>query len=234
MSEDEALQHLLLGEIEVVGRINASSNQALFVEVHFNGATLEGCLKTELGERPLWDFPDGLWRREVAAYELSRLMALDLIPETVARTNTEFGPASLQRWVPSTPEHYFTMRDDAAWATWFCEMAGFDFIANNTDRKSGHVLFDGQRPWGIDQGLCFAVEDKLRTVIWDFAGDPLPARLSEGIELLLNSNGEPLRTLISDEEVEATLERAAWLLEQGVLPTPDEDLEWPPYPWPLV
>ncbi len=234
MTPEEICDHLRLGEIEVVGRISASSNQALLVSVHHNGASLEACFKTELGERPLWDFPDGLWRREIAAYELSEVMGLGLVPETVERAESEFGPGSLQRWITATDDHYFTLRDNPTLESWFCELASWDFIANNTDRKSGHVLFDATRPWAIDQGLCFAEEDKLRTVIWDYAGTPLLPSVTEGIERLVRSGGETLQPWLSSEEVAATLERAEWLSAQGELPFPDEEAEWPPYPWPLI
>ena len=234
MNAEEICNHLRLGEIEVVGRISASSNQALLVSVHHNEVSIEACFKTELGERPLWDFPDGLWRREVASYELSRVMGLDLVPETVERPESEFGPGSLQRWITATDDHYFTLREDPQHETWFCELASWDFIANNTDRKSGHVLFDGTRCWAIDQGLCFAEEDKLRTVIWDYAGTPLPQSVTRGIDLLLRSGGESLAKWLTPDEIAATLERSEWLLSQGELPFPNEENEWPPYPWPLI
>ena len=234
MTPEETVHHLLSGEIEVVGRINASSNQALLVQVHYEGRSIEACFKTELGERPLWDFPGGLWRREVAAFELSRIMNLDLVPETVGRAESEFGPGSLQRWITATDDHYFTLREDSQLASWFIDLACWDFIANNTDRKSGHVLFDETRCWAIDQGLCFAEEDKLRTVIWDFAGTPIPASVSDGIAKLLETQGGALNDWLSLDEVTAALERATWLETQGELPFPNEENEWPPYPWPLI
>ena len=236
MTPDDVQELLLRGEIEVVGRITASSNQALLVEVTLDGVTLEACYKTELGERPLWDFPDGLWRREVAAFQLSAALGMDLIPETVAREDGPFGVGSLQRWIPNTTDdHYFTLRDNEPLHPWFRALAAFDVVANNTDRKSGHVLFDGSRCWAIDHGLTFNIEEKLRTVVWEFAGDPLTADVVTHLERLLDLNLEKVfGPLLHDEEVAATRERAERLLAWGHFPEPDEEGEWPPYPWPLI
>ena len=125
------------------------------------------------GERPLWDFPGGLFRREVAAYLLSESLGWGLVPETVERAEGPFGEGSVQRYVPEDgASHYFTLRDDPKWHPTLKRMCAFDVVANNADRKSGHVLLAEDRLWAIDNGLCFNEDDKLRTVIWDFGGEP--------------------------------------------------------------
>ena len=117
-----------------------------------DGTSGLACYKSEAGERPLWDFPDGLWRREVAAYELDVQLGTDLVPTTVGRDDAPFGPGSLQWWVEDNgEEHYFTLRERAEFRDWFAKLAAFDVVANNADRKSGHVLFDETRLLGDRQ-----------------------------------------------------------------------------------
>ena len=137
------------------------------------------------GERPLWDFPGGLFRREVAAYVLSESLGWGLVPETVERTEGPFGEGSVQRYVPEDgTSHYFTLRDDPKWHPTLMRMCAFDVVANNADRKSGHVLLAEDRLWAIDNGLCFNEDDKLRTVIWDFGGEPLSPDDAAALERL--------------------------------------------------
>ena len=235
MSAHDIATVLEKGDIEIVGRITDSSNQALFVHVALDGVTVPACYKTEVGERPLWDFPPGLWRREVAAYGLSQLMDVDLIPITVARRDGPYAPGSLQLWVDDTTgDHYFTLRDRPELEMWFRQLALFDVVANNTDRKSGHVIFDGSRCWAIDQGLCFGEDSQLRTVIWEFAGAPLTAQEIASLERIIHSDATDFLDLISPDEIMAVRWRAAQLREIATFPAPNEDSEWPPYPWPLI
>jgi uncharacterized repeat protein (TIGR03843 family) len=114
-------------------------------------------------------------------------------------------------------------------------LAAFDVVANNADRKSGHVLLAEDRLWAIDNGLCFNRDDKLRTVIWDFGGEPLEAGVEEDLTRLA-SEGPPaaLSRLIEPSELAATMDRVAWLLSLHALPELVDDGDWPPYPWPLV
>ncbi len=231
VDQRELLSH---GEIAVEGRIAGSSNQALLVSVSLDGATALACYKAEAGERPLWDFPDGLWRREVAAYELDRLCGTELVPTTVGREDLPFGPGSLQWWIEHEGDHYFTLRDRPELAGWLRTLCVVDAIANNADRKSGHVLFDGVHPWAIDNGLCFHEEEKLRTVIWDWAGEELDEGLIELARRVATSDGGGLVEWLSPAEVALTLDRADALARSGRFPLPDEDRPWPPYPWPLV
>ncbi|MGH9020982.1 MAG: SCO1664 family protein [Acidimicrobiales bacterium] len=235
MTRDDERRLLAEGEVEVEGRIVESSNQALLVSVSLEGASALACYKAEAGERPLWDFPDGLWRREVAAYELDRALGTDLVPTTVGRDDLPFGPGSLQWWVEDNGEdHYFTLRGRPEFATWFAQLAAFDVVANNADRKSGHVLFDGTRCWAIDNGLCFHEQDKLRTVVWEYAGLEVDPALIGRLAAFARSDGEGLAAWLSPHEVTLARSRAGALVESSEYPTPDEDRDWPPYPWPLV
>ncbi|MEI8263172.1 MAG: SCO1664 family protein [Actinomycetes bacterium] len=223
------------GSIEVQARFSNSSNNTLLVNVSFEGEDLLAVYKPEEGERPLWDFPGGLWRREIAAYQLSEFLGLDLIPLTLPRDDAPFGPGSLQRYVnEDTEHHYFTIRDDPEHHATLRAIAAFDVVANNSDRKSGHVLLEGHRLWGIDHGLCFHEEEKLRTVVWDFSGDSIEPGLLERIKMLKDSPPIELIELLSPREIAAMGDRADALLATGVLPFPDEDGPYPPYPWPLV
>jgi len=229
------LDLLARGEVDVEGLITASSNQALLVTLRLDGEELEAVYKAERGERPLWDFPAGLWRREVAAYALSELLGFDLVPPTVAREDGPYGPGSFQAWVEDNGvDHYFTLRERAEFEAWFQRLCVFDVLANNTDRKSGHVLFDGTRCWAIDHGVCFHDEPKLRTVIWDFAGLPLNHALRAALEGLSDDAVATLAPWLDEVELDALRGRRDDLLLAGHFPLPEEDGDYPPYPWPLV
>jgi uncharacterized repeat protein (TIGR03843 family) len=225
--------------MEIHGRIAGSSNATLLVTCRLGEVALDGIYKPVRGERPLWDFPPGLHHREVAAYELSSLLGWDLVPETVEREDAPFGPGSVQRFVEEDGvSHYFTLREDPAWHPTLVTLAAFDVVVNNADRKSGHVLLAEDRLWAIDNGLCFSCEPKLRTVIWDFAGEPLPDRVQDDLARLFDRERarvvEALSGLLDRGEVAGVIERASALLDAGALPVPDDDGHWPPYPWPLV
>jgi hypothetical protein len=235
VTRDEQIDLLTNGEVEVEARVTGSSNQALFVRVSLDGVEAGACYKAEAGERPLWDFPDGLWRREAAAFALDEALGTELVPVTVGRDDLPFGPGSLQWWIDdATEDHYFTLRERPALQVWFHDLAVFDVIANNADRKSGHVLFDGDRCWAIDNGLCFHEDEKLRTVIWEFAGVPVPDALRPSLEAFVAGDVGDLPLWLTPSEVARTQARAATLLDQEFLPIPDEEREWPPYPWPLI
>jgi hypothetical protein len=235
MNEADYCEILTHGEIEVHGRVQGSSNQALLVTVSYNGVDIDACYKTELGERPLWDFPGGLWRREVAAYQLDRALGFDVVPTTVGRDDGPYGSASIQRWIEEPDQdHYFTLMDRRELQPWFQQLCAFDVVANNTDRKSGHVIFDGGRCWAIDNGLTFHEDDKLRTVIWEFAGEPLPDAVRGSLETFGNGEAQSLLEWLTPSAVAVTQVRALELAALGVFPSYSEDAEWPPYPWPLV
>jgi hypothetical protein len=234
LTDERTREVLEEGVLEIHGRIPDSSNATLLVTVRLGSDEMLAVYKPERGERPLWDFPPGLWRREVAAYELDVLLGTDCVPLTIARDG-DFGPGSLQRWVHEEGvEHYLTLRGETRLEDWFRALAAFDVVANNTDRKSGHVLLEDRRCWAIDNGLCFHVDDKLRTVIWEFAGEPIAPELCDRLGAIAGGEVDVLRGLLDEEEVTATQRRAAQLAMAGVLPQPDEDGRYPPFPWPIV
>src|SRR5207253_9916631 len=140
------------------------------------------------GERPLWDFPPGLFKRELAAYHLSEALGWGLVPLTVRRDGP-YGEGSLQEFVQADfTQHYFTLCENTAHRDRLARICAFDLVANNADRKSGHCLLrPDDRIYAIDNGLTFHAESKLRTVIWDFAGEPIPRELLEAIERLLDA-----------------------------------------------
>jgi len=223
------------GEMTLHGRIAGSSNATLLVTCELSDEELLAVYKPARGERPLWDFPSGLHRREVAAFVLSELLGWGIVPETVERDEGPFGPGSVQRFVPEDgTSHYFTVLEDEVWHPALRTFATFDVVANNADRKSGHVLLAEDRLWAIDNGLAFHTHPKLRTVIWDFAGDPLPEGAAADLRAFAQSGADDLAALLDDREIEATLARARALADAGTLPEPDGERDWPPYPWPLV
>lgn len=186
--------------------------------------------KPERGERPLWDFPHGsLARREVGCYRVSKDLRLGVVPETLP-SEGPYGPGSAQRFLDEDlgwdPRPSIVAAAGALWP-----IAVLDVIVNNADRKIGHLLREpGQsRIWAIDNGLTFHTEDKLRTVLWSFAGQEVPADLVSGLD------PDRLATLLDDlltpEEVEATMARARRLVSHPIHPLPPEDR--PPMPWPL-
>jgi len=225
---------LAAGEVEILGRMPWSSNATFLVEACLDGGTARGIYKPHAGERPLWDFPDGLYRREVAAHELSVALGWDVVPLTILREDMPHGVGSLQQFVDADFEqHYFTLLDDETTHPQLRRMAVFDIVSNNTDRKGGHCLVDADRHiWGIDNGLSFHAEFKLRTVIWDFAGDPVAPELLADLQLLVDE-GLPDRvaSLLGAFERDAVLTRARALLREGELPFDETGRR---YPWPLV
>ncbi|MFZ9629799.1 MAG: SCO1664 family protein [Ilumatobacteraceae bacterium] len=236
MSADELSRlHLLqTAELDIEGRMPWSSNATFLATLTVDGeARGQAVYKPLRGERPLWDFEPGLHRREVAAYRLSAAMGLDVVPPTVLRDGP-FGEGSLQWFVDvDHSQHYFTIyetREDVH--DQMRSIAVFDVLANNTDRKSGHVLIDGDgHLWGIDNGLCFAAEFKLRTVVWEFGGEAIAPALLEAVARVAAEVPVEVAELLADDEVSAIAERAADLLLDGTFPV---DHTGRRYPWPLV
>jgi uncharacterized repeat protein (TIGR03843 family) len=224
---------LTRGELTVKGRLPWSSNATLLVEATLNGATTLGVYKPERGERPLWDFPPGLFRRELAAWHLSEALGWGLVPLTVPRDGP-YGEGSVQLFVAADFEqHYFTLREDERHHDRLRRICAFDLITNNADRKSGHCLLgeDGTI-YAIDNGLCFHVEPKLRTVIWDFAGEPLPPEILDDLKRLAAKPLPPsVRELIATEECAVLLKRTRALVKAGRFPV---DTIGRGYPWPPV
>lgn len=224
------------GEVEVLGRMPWSSNATLLVAVRHDGQCVHAVYKPRRGERPLWDFPPGLDRREVAAYELSAWLGWDLVPETVGRGDGRLphGPGSLQRFVPFDEEaHYFTLLEDADNHAALRAICCFDLLVNSADRKGGHCLAgDDGRIWAVDNGLTFHHEVKLRTVIWDFAGEPIDEDLLAGVRRLADTGGpDSLCELLDPDERAALLARAEAVAAAGRFP---HDPTGRRYPWPLV
>jgi len=229
----DAEEILRNGTIEVLGQMPWSSNTTLLCDVERDDQIVQAVYKPRRGERPLWDFPTGLYRREVACYELAKALSWDLVPPTV-EIDGPVGPGSLQLFIPCDFEqHYLTLNDETRLTQAFQRLTAFDMVANSTDRKSGHVLLgNDDQIWAIDNGLSFHVEFKLRTVLWDFAGDPLPDDIRDTLaDFIAEGLGEPLENLLDDEEVEATLDRAFTLVSEGRFPIDPTGRRWP---WPLV
>jgi uncharacterized repeat protein (TIGR03843 family) len=229
------------GEIEVVGRIVASSNNAMLVSVtRFcpdpePTLVIDAIYKPILGERPLDDFPDGtLARREVAAWHVSEASGWAIVPPTILREGP-FGEGMLQAFVEVDPDVdvvAMVIEDDPR----LRRMAVLDAVINNTDRKGGHILpVDGGRHvYGVDHGVTFSPVPKLRTVLWGWRGQPLTSDELDGlarIRAALDAElGEALSGLLSRMEIRATTRRTDALLAAGRFPFPSPD--WPAIPWP--
>ncbi|MFF9313680.1 SCO1664 family protein [Streptomyces sp. NPDC014748] len=263
-SDAARVELLARGELTVRGRIREASNAALFCTVALDGREASCVYKPVAGERPLWDFPDGtLAGREVAAYEVSEATGWGLVPPTVLRDGP-YGEGMVQLWIDASAEAELLALIDAeepgpGWkAIGFAEvdedrtallvhadderlrrLAVLDAVLNNADRKGGHLLptADG-RLYGIDHGVTFNVENKLRTLLWGWAGDPLPEEavgVLKGLRDALAEGGAlaaRLTGLITPAETDATRARVDALLASGVHPEPSG--EWPAIPWPPV
>ena len=232
-AEPEYIEILSSGEVEVEGRMPWSSNATFLVTITRGEDVLNAIYKPLRGERPLWDFPGGLCRREVAAFQLSAHLGWGLVPETVLRHDAPLGVGSLQRFIDADfAEHYFTLMEHEVHHPRLREMAAFDLLLNNADRKGGHCLLGECRIWGIDNGLSFHEDTKLRTVIWEFAGEEVPEYLLADIEEVATAPAPGLAGLLEDDEIEALMGRAGRLLDQPYFPQLHPDRR--PYPWPLV
>ncbi|WP_046498751.1 SCO1664 family protein [Streptomyces odonnellii] len=258
---------LAKGELTVRGQIREASNAVLYCSVSYEGEEAHCVYKPVAGERPLWDFPDGtLAQREVAAYEVSEATGWALVPPTVLRDGP-YGQGMCQLWIESEEEGAAPPLlalvegeepDDGWKAVGFAEvgegrtallvhadderlrrLAVLDAVINNGDRKGGHLLSAaGGKLYGIDHGVTFNVDDKLRTLLWGWAGDPLPAEVLDVLARLEDSLTEqaPLATrlaeLITAAETDAVRARVRELLRTGRHPEPSG--QWPAIPWPPV
>jgi hypothetical protein len=234
----DVLTLLAKGELDVQGMLPWSSNYTLLTTVRCDGLQGLAVYKPRRGERPLWDFPRGtLCQREVAAYVLCAALGWTLVPPTVLRDGP-YGIGSVQLFIDADQEsHLFTMQKEGGYDITIERLAAFDVIANNADRKSGHCLKgnDG-RLWAIDHGICFHVEPKLRTVLWDFAGKLIqPDTLADLRELRdqLKSNnpiGQTLASLLLPEEMRAFRRRLDRMVDSGKHPDPGpgRNMPWPP------
>jgi uncharacterized repeat protein (TIGR03843 family) len=236
---NDSYQTLLTnGEIGMEGLVPWGSNYTFLVTVRNGTRECLAIYKPSRGERPLWDFPRGtLANRECAAYLVSAALGWPNIPLTILRDGP-MGLGAVQLFVEMVEgEHFFTLRK-----THRDEMkriAAFDAVVNNTDRKSGHVLLGkDSKVWCIDHGVTFHEQPKLRTVIWDYAEQPIPAAIIEDLHNLQTRlrRGQPLAdsltALLAPREMHALRRRADELIASGIFPAPSED--WPPVPWPVV
>ena len=228
-----ALEILNFGEIEIVGRMPWASNGTFLVNLENDGLNVQGIYKPEKGERPLYDFPQGIYKREVAAFELANHLGWGLIPPTVLKDGP-LGIGSLQLYIPCDYEkHYFTIHKDSKFKNELIRLATFDLLVNNTDRKAGHVLVgDDGLVWAIDNSLCFHEEFKIRTVIWDFSGEELPKQLISDLTGIIDRGlPEKFSELLNTNEIEALLQRTRALAANGSLP---HDPSGRQVPWPLL
>jgi uncharacterized repeat protein (TIGR03843 family) len=269
-AEADALTLLAAGRIEVQGRLVGASNATLYCEIELDGMQRACVYKPVAGERGLWDFPDGtLAGREVAAYLISEATGWGLVPPTVYRDGP-FGPGSVQLWVDQESDDLGAgvvdvVPRDGVPAGWLrvldahdgagdpvtlvhadhpdlARMAALDVVLNNADRKGGHVLADGTGGlYGVDHGLTFNVDEKLRTVLWGWAGTALPADSREVVAGLARDlrvwserpgGGwvDALDDLIDRDEIAVTARRADRLARRGRYPHQSDG--WPAIPWP--
>ena len=227
-------QALTQGELELKGQFMLGSNYTFLVNVQFDGQELQAVYKPSRGEQPLWDFPNNtLAHREVAAYLVSEALGWRFVPYTALREDGPYGPGSLQQYIEYDPNyHYFNFSDkDKARLE---PVMLFDLLCNNADRKGSHVIIEEKtdKLWLIDHGLCFHKDDKLRTVIWDYAGQPISDELLKAlVHLSLNQNLlTDLQPYLSPGEISALVSRAEALIATGVYPLPPEHRRAFPYP----
>jgi uncharacterized repeat protein (TIGR03843 family) len=234
---DAALDRLRRAELAVLGVLTGASNHTLLVRM--DGEERFAVYKPQRGERPLWDFPAGtLYQREVAAFEVSRFLGWDLVPPTVVREGP-LGVGSVQQFVIHDPQqHYFTLIEDTRTHVRLAQLATFDLLINNADRKGGHVLRLVERDClvGIDHGLTFHTQPKLRTVIWDLGGNAITQAWRDDLRRLsvALAGGSAvlacLGDLLTGREIAALRRRADRLAMAETLPDVAPDRR--PYPWP--
>jgi hypothetical protein len=223
-----ALTH---GDYELKGQFMLGSNYTFLANVHHEGETYSAVYKPSQGEQPLWDFAENtLSLREVAAYQLSEALGLHIVPFTTYRQDGPYGPGSLQQYIEYDIEHhYFNFTEDERQT--LRPVVFFDLLANNADRKGGHIFFEEgtHKLFAIDHGICFHEQEKLRTVIWDFAGEPIPSDL---IAALSQTEVWPgvLEPYLSPFEIEALLRRAERLCKSRTFPRPLQGRRAYPYP----
>ncbi|MEP7137238.1 MAG: SCO1664 family protein [Chloroflexota bacterium] len=225
----QVLQH---GDLELKGQFMLGSNYTFLVEVTYEDQTYPAVYKPKRGEQPLWDFPESsLAHREVAAYLISESLGLHIVPLTILRKDGPYGEGSLQQFIDYDPEyHYFNFTSEDKQL--LQPVVFFDLLVNNADRKGGHVFFENEthKLFTIDHGICFHEEDKLRTVLWDFAGQQIPddllARLTLSPGLLAD-----LEPHLSPHEIAALQRRADSILKKRLFPRQPRDrraMPWPP------
>ncbi|HXF60915.1 MAG TPA: SCO1664 family protein [Caldilineaceae bacterium] len=241
LTEAQVVKALTKGKMTEQGLLPYSSNHSFLVTISDEELTLPAVYKPRRGESPLWDFEWGsLCLRETAAYHISHSLGWNLVPPTVLREGSR-GLGSVQFYIANEDnEHYFTVQEDARFAPALRRLALFDFVINNADRKSGHCLVGlDRRLWAIDHGVCFHTEYKLRTVIWEFSGEPIDDELAADLERLAHDledeQSELARVLchlLNPAERAALLARVRSLLRSATFPTPSSHRR--NYPWPPI
>jgi uncharacterized repeat protein (TIGR03843 family) len=235
---DQILNLLKTAEIDLEGEFVHGYNYTFLVKVKPESREpFFAVYKPQQGEQPLWDFPaNTLAHREAAAFLVSQALGWDLVPPTVYREDGPFGPGSLQLYIEHDPNHhYFNFRDDEFQT--LRPVVLFDLMINNADRKGGHMIFDENgHLWLIDHGLCFNVDEKLRTVIWDFAGEPIPEDLCAALKAFRQKLVPPsalletLREHLAPDELEALIARTENLLPCKHFPYPPQNRRAYPFP----
>ena len=220
------------GDLELKGQFTLGSNYTFLVDVHHHDKTVQAVYKPTQGEQPLWDFPENtLAGREVAAYLVSECLGFHLVPFTMLRNDGPYGAGSLQQFIEYDPEyHYFNFTEDDRQL--LKPVVLFDVLCNNADRKGGHVFFeeDTHKLFAIDHGICFHEQDKLRTVLWDFAGQKIPDDLLSRLTLSPGLLAD-LQPYLSPREIYALQSRAESILQKRHFPRQPRDryaMPWPP------
>ncbi len=229
------LDALSNGQIDIKGQFMLGSNYTFLVNIHHEGQEIPAVYKPQRGEQPLWDFPsESLASREVAAYTVSEALGFCFVPLTILRDGP-LGVGALQQFIDYNPNyHYFSFKQEDLMR--LRPVALFDLLVNNADRKGSHILVQKRtrKLFLIDHGLCFHSEDKLRTVLWDFAGESFSPDLIDALKLfrkaLAGSLSAQLSRYLLPEEIAALDARAATLLETCKFPDPPEDRRAYPYP----
>jgi uncharacterized repeat protein (TIGR03843 family) len=223
---------LQCGEYELKGQFVLGSNYTFLVDVHHEGGIFPAVYKPSRGEQPLWDFPENtLALREVAAYLVSESLGFHMVPFTTLRMDGPHGSGSLQQFIEYDPNyHYFNFTSEDKQL--LRPLALFDLLVNNADRKGGHIFFENgtHQLYAIDHGICFHEEEKLRTVLWDFAGQKIPSDLLERLDLRPSLLAE-LEPYLSPDEISALCGRAQSIRKRGTFPRQPRDrraLPWPP------
>ncbi len=262
--DDAVVRHVLTrGRLEITGRLTDASNLTLLATSSVDGIDIDCVYKPIRGERPLWDFPDGtLAHREVAARRIAEYAEWDCVPLTIMRAGP-YGEGMVQRWIDQPagsaelvdlvpakgiPKGWLPIMravdtDGAEVAVVHADqdklklLAGFDVVVNNADRKGSHILLPGDgRVLGVDHGLCFHTDDKLRTILWGWAGTPLPDVVLDGLHRLTKGMSGELRVEMGEfltvTEVDTLARRIDHLEMHPVYPTPPRGrspIPWPPF-----
>src|SRR5512138_3855131 len=229
------LEALSQGEIDIKGQFMLGSNYTFLVNVHHEGEEIPAVYKPQRGEQPLWDFPsESLAGREVAAYLVSEALGFCFVPLTILRDGP-LGPGALQQFIDFNPNyHYFNFKEEDLGR--LRPVALFDLLVNNADRKGSHILVQKRtrKLFLIDHGLCFHSEDKLRTVLWDFAGEAFTPDMIDSLRIfrakLASGLAIQLSAYLLPDEIAALNKRAALLLAECKFPDPPEDRRAYPYP----